>query len=519
MNGVKNFLNAMQRTLQEEGNVSVTENGALGYRTSGKELLDMNFAVASMRNMDEEQIVNKFIKAFYEDKLLAVKWLFYASDVREGLGERRLFRVVLRYLAENHKEIAKAVLHLVPEYSRWDNLWCLLDTELADDVTAIVQKQLQEDMQNCMENKSVSLLAKWMPSVNASSTETKRQAHILMQKLDMTNGEYRKLLAQLRAHLKVVEVNMSKGAWEEIMYEHVPSRANLLYRDAFLRHDKERRETYLKSLQKGETTIHSQVLFPQDIVHSYFERGNGWRSQLKDTDATLEELWKALPDYVQGDGKTLCVVDGSGSMTRVVGNTGVSCLQVAHALGIYFSERCCNELQNKYITFSMQPQFVDLSKGKTLREKLEIASAYTEVANTNIEAVFNLLLQKAVKAHLKQAELPENILVLSDMEFDGCVRYGSDNIRPDEKLFQTITKRYAEYGYKLPRLVFWNIAGRTNTIPVKENAMGVALVSGFSPTVMKLVLSNSVDPFECLRKEINRERYAAVEEAIAELNF
>lgn len=467
-----------------------------------------------MRNMDEEQIVNKFVKAFYENKRLAVKWLFYASDVREGMGERRLFRILLCYLAENHAEIAKAVLHLVPEYNRWDNLWCLLDTELADEVAAIVQKQLQEDMRNCLENKSVSLLAKWLPSVNASSAQTKRYARILMQKLDMNNAEYRKLLAKLREYMKVIEVSMSKGEWEEIVYEHVPSKANLLYKEAFLRHDKERREAYLKSLQKGETTIHSQVLFPQDIVHKYYE-GVGYRTQLKGTDTTLEELWKALPDYVQGDGKTLCVVDGSGSMTRVVGNTGVSCLQVAHALAIYFSERCSRELQNKYITFSMHPQFVDLSKGKTLREKLEIASAYTEVANTNIEAVFTLLLQTAVKARLKQEEMPENILVLSDMEFDGCVRFGGDNIRPDDKLFQTIAKSFAQYGYKLPRLVFWNIAGRTGTIPVKENELGVALVSGFSPAVMKQVLSNSVDPYESLLEEIDSERYDAVEEAIA----
>lgn len=517
MNGVKNFLNLLQGTLQQEANISVTENGALGYRTTGKELLDMNFAVASMRNMEAEEIVNRFVKVFYENKRLAVKWLFYASDVREGLGERRLFRILLTYLAQNHAEIAKAVLHLVPEYNRWDNLWCLLDTELADDVAAIVEKQLQEDMQGCLEKKSVSLLAKWMPSVNASSAQTKRYARILMQKLDMSNAEYRKLLARLRAYMKVTEVNMSNGAWEEIVYEHVPSRANLLYKEAFLRHDKARREAYLKSLQSSETTIHSQVLYPHDIVHDYYERV-GWRLLLKgQEDATLEELWKALPDYVQGDGKTLCVVDGSGSMTRVVGNTGVSCLQVAHALGIYFAERCCKELRDRFITFSMHPQLVDMSKGKSLREKLEIASAYTEVANTNIEAVFTLLLQTAVKAHLKQEEMPANILMLSDMEFDSCARFGGDNVRPDERLFTTIAKRYAQYGYKLPRLVFWNIAGRTNTIPVKENGLGVALVSGFSPAAVKLVLSNRTDPFECLLEELDSERYGAVETAIAGL--
>lgn len=516
MNGLNEFLNLMKGTLQEQGNISVTENGALGYRTTGKELLDMNFAVASMRNMEAEQIVNRFVKVFYEDRRLAVKWLFYACDVREGMGERRLFRILLHYLAENHCDIAKAVLMLVPEYSRWDNLWCLLDTALADDVVAIVEKQLEEDMRNCVENKPISLLAKWLPSVNASSVENRRLAHLLIKKLDMSNGEYRKLLAQLRAYMKVIEVTMSKGEWEEIVYEHVPSRANLLYKDAFLRHDKERREAYLESLKKGETTIHSQVLFPQDIVHQYYN-GLGWGARLKtDVDDTLEELWKALPDYVQGDSKTLCVVDGSGSMTRLISNTGVNCLQVAQALAIYFSERCDSKLRDKYMTFSMRPQLVNLSRGRNLREKLEIASAYTEVANTNIEAVFDLLLVTAVNAQLKQEQMPENILILSDMEFDSCARVGGD-ARPDNRLFTQMTRKYSTYGYKLPRLVFWNIAGRTGTIPVKDNELGVALVSGFSPVIMKQVLSNSTDPFECLLEELNAERYDAVELAIADL--
>lgn len=514
------FVENLKKTLNDES--SVTENGALGYKTTGKELLDINFSVTSMRNMDEQQIINKFVKTFYEDKLLAVKWLFFARDVREGIGERRLFRICMKYLAENHIEIAKGLLHMIPEYGRWDDLLCLLDTKLCDDVMNIISDQLDEDIINKVDGKPISLLAKWLPSANSSSKETKRLARIVISKLGKSDGmsdrTYRKLLSELRAYLKVVEVSMSANKWTNIEYTAVPSRANLIYGDAFLKHDEERRKAYLDSLQKGETKINAGVLFPHDIVHKYC--GSGWNATTKNYDATLEELWKALPDYVDGAGNTICVADGSGSMTSTVGKTKVSALDVANALAIYFSERCFREFKDKYITFSGSPKLVNLQNGKSLKEKIEIARQYNEVANTNIEAVFDLILQTAINSNMKQEDLPQNILILSDMEFDSCVSCGTDSWgvhRPQKKLFDEFADRYAEHGYKLPRLVFWNICSRTGTIPVRENDLGVALVSGFSPAIVKMVLSNSTNPFECLLEQINSERYKPVEDAIKDL--
>ena len=235
------FLNAMKKTVNREYNVSITENGALGYRTTGKELLDINFSVSSMRNMSEQKIIDKFVKTFYEDKLLAVKWLFYAADVREGMGERRLFRICFSYLAKNHKDIAKAVLQLIPEYTRWDNLVVVLDTELFKEAAELIQHQLMEDLANMTEHKPISLLAKWMPSVNASSEETRRLARLLIAEFGMTQKSYRKMLSQMREYLKVVEVSMSAGNWEAIDYAEVPSRANLIYLNAFLKNDEQRR--------------------------------------------------------------------------------------------------------------------------------------------------------------------------------------------------------------------------------------------------------------------------------------
>lgn len=511
------FMNNLKETLNEDFNVSITENGAIGYRTSGKELLDINFAVASMRSMDEDQIIDKFVKAFYENKLLAVKWLFYVRDAREGVGERRLFRVCMKYLTSKHIDIAKAIIKLVPEYGRWDDLWCVIYTYLKDDIINIIKNQLDEDINNMKENKSISLIAKWLPSINTSSEETKKLAKFICEELEMTPRNYRKTLSSLRSYLKVVETYMSKKEWNEIDYSAVPSRANLIYNSAFLRNDEDRRRKYLESLQKGETKINAGVLFPHDIVHKYMS-GVSWNARVaSNDDVALEEMWKALPNYVNGAGNTICVSDGSGSMTCGVGSGNVTALDVANALAIYFAERSSGQFNNTYITFSQNPKIVDLSSGKSLREKIEIALRHNEVANTNIEAVFDLILKTAINKNMTQDDLPQNILIISDMEFDSATRTYGRNNDPSKKLFKVFAERYAEHGYKLPRLVFWNVNSRTGTIPVKENELGVALVSGFSPAIAKMVLSNSTDPFECLLEQLNSDRYQKVEDAIKDL--
>lgn len=506
------FMDCLKETLNDEK--QLTENGAVGYRTSGKALLDLNFQVASFRNKSEAEIVSKFVDAFYESPLLAIKWLFYCRDIRGGIGERRTFRACMVYLAINHIEVAKAVLRLIPEYGRWDDLLCLLGTSLFHEVAEITRMQLYEDAKAAKEGRPISLLAKWLPSCNTSSNEAKRMARILIKEWGTTEKEYRKLLASLRAYLKVVEVSMSQKRWQDIDYSAVPSRANVVYNNAFLRNDESRRREYLEGLQKGETKINAGVLFPHDIVHKYVKT-QGWYCKLHAYDVTLEELWKALPDFVNGAGNTIVVADGSGSMQNTVGNTGVTALDVANALAIYFSEKSSGQFKNNYITFSRKPQLVDFSNAKTLRDKLEIAMKHNEFADTNIEAVFDLILKTAVSKKMSQEELPQNILILSDMEFNCCAC--SNNGRLSQTLFENVADRYARHGYKLPRLVFWNICSRTGTIPVKENELGVALVSGFSPAIVKMVLSNSTDPFECLLEQLNSDRYKAIGDAFNDL--
>lgn len=509
------FMNAMKNEMLEYFNESVTENGAVGYRTTGKYLLDINFAVASLRSASEDEIIERFKKAFFEDKVLAMKWLFFARDIRGGLGERRLFRAAMSFVADYEPTIAEKVIPLIPEYGRFDDMWALLDDKaLRPVVIEYVKKQLESDIHNCKENKPVSLLAKWLPSCNASSADSKKYSKIIRQSLDMTESAYRKTLSRLRKYVDVVEVKMSAKQWGDIKYEAVPSRANLIYNSAFLRNDESRRREFLTQLEKGEVKINADTLFPHDIIHKYFG-GNDWRTRLKAYDATIEGLWENLPDMVDGCGNTIVVADGSGSMNATIGNTNTTALEVADALAIYFAERSSDEFKDKYITFSSRPRFVDMRSGKSLRDKLSIALKHNEVSNTNIEAVFDLILNTAIHNNMRQEDIPANILIISDMEFDVAVccngrSYGGVSAN----LFKIIETKYRNAGYKIPRLVFWNVNSKTNTIPVCENEMGVALVSGFSVNICKMVMSGNTDPFECLLETLNSERYQPVADAL-----
>ena len=506
------FINNLKETLNEDFNYSITENGALGYRTTGKELLDMNFAISSMRNMSEQDITDKFEKVFYENKLYAIKWLFYARDIRGGIGERRLFKICMRYLANTHIKITEALLPLIAEYGRWDDLIDLLDTPIKDDVICLITEQLDQDMIHMENNEPISLLAKWMPSNNTSNRKAVKTANMLAKRFGISPRQYRKMLVSLRSYLRVVEIDISKNNWDKIDYSIVPSRANLLYKDAFMRHDEKRRKEYLELLQRGETKINSSVLFPHDIVHKYMEGYRGWLSHVKSQDdIALEEMWKGLPNYVSGAGNTIVVADGSGSMTvRVDNKSSVSALDVANSLAIYFAERSSGQFKNNYITFSSNPQLVDLSNGKSLREKIAIALNYNEVADTNIEAVFALILQTAINKNMKQDELPNNILILSDMEFNACARTNDGYGYPDKRLFSTIAEHYHVHGYQLPRLVFWNVNGRTNNVPITTNDKGVALISGASPSIIKSVLSNRINPLDIMNETLDKERYSVI---------
>ena len=522
------FENALKQTLNNE--ISTTENGAIGFKTSGNPLLDINFKVSSLRSMSKKQIEKLFSNAFYFDSLLTTKWLFMLRDVRGGMGERRSFRICFSWLANTCPKAVEKLIPLVAEYGRWDDLLLSgLEGDLWKAVVDIVNVQWTNDVNNMDAGKPISLLAKWMPSVNTSSVKTVALARKLVAELNMSEKVYRKTLSKLRKYLNVIEQKMSAKQWNEINYEAVPSKANVKYNSAFLRNDEARRREFLGKLEKGEAKINSATNFPCDIVHEYSKHGSfGWhRASIKE-DAALEAMWKALPDYTKGlnTSSTIVVADGSGSMTsRASMNSTITALEVANSLAIYFAEKLEGVFKNKYITFSERPQYVDFNNANTLANKLNIAYMHDECANTNVEAVFDLLLETARRNNLKQEDIPANVLIVSDMAFDqgtswGGV-YGYYNSRYSAKqnaLFESIKQKWANAGYKLPRLIYWNVAScAKGAIPLQENDMGVALVSGFSPAIAKIVFSAKLDPFEVLKDAINAPRYDAVEAAIKDV--
>lgn len=483
--------------------MSVTENGAVGYATSGKNLVDMFFKVSSYRNLSDKEIENDFAKAWAEDPELALKFAFFVGDIREGLGERRMFRVILNWLART-TDIAH-LMALVPEYNRFDSLFLLKGTQYEDQMVNYVKSKLTVDKTA----DHPSLLAKWMPSVNTSSKDSRDLARWFCNKFNMSEKEYRKTLSGIRNKLNIVETQMCAGKWDEVKYEAVPSKANLLYKDAFLKHDEARRKVFIDKVNAGEAKINAGVTMPHEIVHAYSD--NRW-CQVKAMDPALEALWKNLKNTVEGGHNIMVVRDGSGSMTSTIGGTSVSALEVATALSVYFSERQSGEFQNKFITFSSRPQFVDLSKCTTLQQKLTVCQSYDECSNTDIEATFDLVLRTAVKNHMKQEDIPD-LLIVSDMEFDGATtNFGWRNTSDSAKatLFAKIEAKFNAAGYQLPKLIFWNVMSRTNTIPVQENVKGLALVSGFSTNVMDCVLSNKLDPFEILKEKLLKPRYEAI---------
>ena len=470
-------------------------------------MLDFNYKVSSYRNKTEDEIIKDFERVWLDNKVLAMQFLFFIRDREEGLGERRLFRVIIKHLANTEPEMVEKVAPIIAEYGRWDDLLELLNTPLENMVYGIILKQLEEDLNDYDENKPISLLAKWLPSINASSEETQEKAKRIIKGLHTKEAKYRKVLSQLRKYIDVTERKMCANEWDKIKYENVPSRANLNYNNAFLRHDEERRREFLSKVEKGEKKIHAGKLYPHDIVHKYMN--SSWFTNIKPKDTTLEELWKALPQKEIAN--TLVVADGSGSMTCTIGNTNVSALDVANALAIYFAEHNKGQFKDKYITFSESPQYVGFNGLTSLHDKIRKALAYNEVANTNIEKVFDLILGTAKKYNLPQEEMPANILIISDMELDIAV-WGN---KIDKKLFENIFDRYEDAGYKMPRLIFWNVNSRTGTIPIKENELGVALVSGFSTNIAEMVMSSKLDPLEVLFEKLGTERYKKIANILA----
>lgn len=486
---------------------SYTENGGVGFATTGSKLADLNFAIPSYRH---EINTDLFEEALQEDKNLTLRWLLFLRDIRQGVGERKSFREFLRYLCEYDEKLARQFIKTVPieEYGRWDDYVALLEGTSAKVKKTIMMKlavQWAEDLAYMEQGKPISLLGKWLPSENSSSPRTKKLAKFIRASLNLSSKEYRQKLSKLRKYIDVVERKMSANQWSEVKYENVPSKANLIYANAFMEHDTIRREAYLESLKVGETKINANALFLHDIVHKY-TRGH-YSPPVKEYDETLEQLWKAQ-NKVEGFSDTVVVRDGSGSMWCSIGSSNISALDVADAITLYAAENNSGVFKNKFITFSHKAKVVDVSTKKSLHDKLERLRKESDYFNTDIENVFDLILTTVVKNNVSQEDMPKIVLIISDMEFDEVNNEYSEGVSDFEK----IAGRFNNQGYKLPKLVFWNVNSGTNTIPLTQNENGVILLSGFSKNLMNMVMSSELDPYKALVKELTKSRYDVIDE-------
>ena len=498
-------------------NLTMTANGANAYKTSGSKLVDINFAIGELRSADDSEVIKKFRDAFEENPEFALKWLFWLRDVREGSGERKAFRTILVDLSKNG--LSKFVDNMVPYlgfYGRYDDMWELLDTPSKNAVLRFTAKQLKEDLANRKAGKSISLLAKWCPSWTTSSKVSMQRARIIAKYLKWNGSQYAHSMTVLRKHIDICERLMSSNNWQSIDYEKVPSKASKLYTKAFMKHDKDRYTAYLEGLKTGKAKVNASVLNPCEIVHKLYE-SISWCHYDQNTITLMEAMWKNLPDRVQGEGDTICVLDTSGSMcSSVDSKTRMTCKEVAESLAIYFAERCSGVFQNKIITFSHSPRYMDLTGCDSLESKLKYIQKYGEVSDTNIESTFDLLLNTAIEGHLTQDQIPKRVLILSDMGFNSS----SCTQAPNETLFQTINKKWNKAGYEMPTLIFWNILGESRwgygskAIPVSYNEdFPCILVSGYNTASLNMALKGQESPLEGILSVINTERYEPIKEA------
>ena len=500
---MNNFLNAMK----DETNYGLTENGAVKHLTTRSDVLDMFALCGAFRNRSDDDCINMFKNALAENESLAIKCLFYLADCRGGQGERRFFRVCFKWLAMNHPEAAARNLEAIPEYRRWDDvLYSCIGTPLENQALAFIKKQLALDV----ECKTPSLLAKWLPSENASSITTKKMGSIVRKYLNMTHKQYRKVLAELRSRINVVEKLMSENCWNEIEFDKIPSRAGLIYKNAFARRDiiAQKYETFAKD---KSTTVNAEVLNPVDIAHKAFH------CDMNDsTDrAMLDKYWANLKDYYNGRQENgIAVVDTSGSMTGLP-------IEAAVSMGAYIAEKSpeSSPFHNHFITFSNDPHLIRF-EGVDIADKLRRCRKADWAMSTNIEGVFDMMLNTAIKNHTKAEDMPERLYIFSDMEFNGCLLSGPvtrsgwgyhskclNNENSINTLLETIAARWAGAGYELPKVIFWNLDSRSSNIPALGSRF--SYVSGFSMSMVETILSGR-DGFDLMLEKLMSERYAAV---------
>lgn len=495
--------------IEQELNFTETENGAVALKSTKSSLLDAFGKLGAMRTNNEAEIIKTFNLAFAEDKELAMKLLFYIRDIRGGQGERRVFRVIMNYLAKNKPEVVIKNLDNFAFYGRYDDLLCLLDTPVERDVLGLIKDTLDADVKSVDNGGAPSLMAKWLPSVNGVKN-TRKVALKIVNGLNMSERDYRKTLSKLRKALDIVETKLCEKRYEDIDFSKLPSKAQMLYRELFMRHAEERYVEYLKQLCDGKAKINAGTLLPVDIVSKIL---NDYNVSLANR-YLYDAMWKNLPNWFEGRDETgLCVVDVSGSMFGKP-------IEVAISLGLYCADKGNGVFKNKFITFSEYPELVKV-QGEDIVDKVMNVRDSEWGYNTDFNRVLQLILDTAIKNNCSQSDLPNKLYVISDMQFD--MANGSGNT-----LHRDWEKKFAEHGYEMPAIVYWNVrTSNCGMFQADKNGTNVAMVSGYSPVLFRNVIDGTqyvvevnekgetvvkqkIDPVVVMLTTLQNERYDRV---------
>jgi hypothetical protein len=456
-----------------------TTNGMKARKSTANAVVDLFYNAGASRG---KNIVPAFTAALVENRELALRVAAWLRDARGGAGERQLFRDILVYLEKTDTEAAKALLAKVPELGRWDDLFVFKTKALKEAAYTMLGDALREKN---------GLAAKWTPRQGPLAAEIRTF-------FGMSPKFYRKSLVEMT---KVVETDMCAKQWDSINFSHVPSVAASRYKKAFNRNT-QTYAAYVASLVKGdnpEVKVNASVAYPYDVLKG---RINAYGITFDKTELDLiEAQWNALPNYV-GDANILPLVDVSGSMTCTAGKTGkLTCLEVAVSLGLYLADKNKGAFKDTFLTFSGKPELMHLKGG--INSKIDQMVKSNWDMNTDLNKAFAKILDVAVKGNVSQEEMPSMVLILSDMQFDQCVKH-------DDSSIQMIARKYEAAGYTLPKVVFWNLNASYGNAPVKFDKSGTALVSGFSPAVVKPLLAGDLETFtpeSVMLKTIMDDRY------------
>ena len=501
-------MNSFLNEMSNDANYKLTENGGVALKSTRSAVLDMFALCGAYRSRSEDDCILMFKNALEENAELALRCLFYLADCRGGQGERRFFRVCYKWLAEKHSDLARKNLEFIPTYRRWDDvLYSCVGTPIETDALNFIKKQLILDTQ-C---KTPSLLAKWLPSENASAKETKIMGTVVREFLGMTHKQYRKILSELRTRINIVEKLMSENRWDEIEFDKIPSRAGLIYKNAFARRDMiaKKYETFAKD---ASTKVNAKVLYPYECVSQVVSKIDYYsRLDMSNVDrAMVEKYWNNLPDYFNGkQSNMLCVVDTSGSMR---GNDASAPINVAISLGMYAAERAGGPFKNHYISFSRDPKLIKV-EGVDFADKVYRIYRTNLCENTDLVKTFDMLLDIADRPDVKEEDIPETIVVISDMEIDeGSSKHwyekrGNWTTKTAMTEMDRVRAKWAAHGHKLPRLVYWNVDARSNTI--LDAGPSVSFVSGMSPSIFESIITGK-NGYQLMLEKLNSERYAAI---------